>query len=351
MGKIFLQALRREETARPPVWMMRQAGRYLPEYQKVRKEAGDFMTLALTPEMAAEVTLQPIRRFQMDAAILFSDILMIPHGLGQKVWFEAGEGPKLEALKDIGAIRGLNMNTLHDRLAPVYEAVRLIKKDLPQQTSLIGFCGAPWTVACYMLEGGGSKNFTDARRWAYQQPLEMEYLLQTLVSASAAYLCAQIEAGAEAVQIFDSWAGLVPPALIDRLVVRPTLAIAAQVKAVYPHVPIIVFARGVRPDVLRQYTQDGKGLVDALGLDETQDLHWAHKHVQPHMAIQGNLDNALLLTEPATVTRAVQDMLHTAALKPGYVVNLGHGILPHTPIENVTAYVEAVHNYGKEAAA
>ena len=348
MDKLLLKALRREPVDRPPVWMMRQAGRYLTEYRQVRERAGGFMDLCLNPELACDVTLQPIDRFGFDAAILFSDILIVPYGLGQDVWFEPGEGPRLKTYgtpQDL--LAHLKPAQFHDRVVPVYETVRQIRAALPDETALIGFCGAPWTVACYMLNGRGSKTWAEVRRVAYAEPGPMNLLLQVLVETSADYLSAQIKAGAEVVQIFDSWAGAVPPALLAPLVMGPLLQLARLVKERHPTVPVILFPRGVSQNALVQMVNAGG--FDGLGLDEFKDLSWAHHHLQPHVALQGNLDNALMLTNPNTVERATRAMLNTAGRQPGYVVNLGHGVLPETPVENVAAFVKTVRSWSATA--
>lgn len=327
---------------RPPIWMMRQAGRYLPEYREVRAKAGDFLTLCYTPAYAAEVTLQPIHRYGFDGAIIFADILVIPHAMGQKVWFEKGEGPKLDALKSPADIKNLTAD-IHQTLAPIYESLKQTRAKLPDETTLLGFCGAPWTVACYMLNGQGSKNWAEVRHFAYSEVQGLCAMLDVLAAKSAEYLCRQIDAGADAVKVFDSWAGAVPPALQQALVIEPMLKIARKVKEKHPHVPVILFPRGVGHETLSILAKANG--FDALALDEQTDLAWAVEHIAPYKAIQGNMDNAILLTTPEIVRRETLKMLDIAGHLPNYVVNLGHGVLPQTPPENVAAFVQTVQNW------
>jgi len=329
---------------RPPIWMMRQAGRYLPEYREIRQKAGDFLTLCYTPAYATEVTLQPIRRYGFDGAIIFADILVLPHAMGQHLWFEKGEGPKLQALKKPADIKNLTAD-IHQTLAPIYQALRQTRTHLPDETTLLGFCGAPWTVACYMLYGQGSKNWAEVRHFAYSDLEGVCAMLDVLAEKSAEYLCHQIEAGADAVKVFDSWAGAVPPALQKALVIEPMLKIARSVKAKHLEVPVILFPRGVGHEALQALAHaDG---FDALAIDEQTDLAWAVEHIAPYKAIQGNLDNAVLLTTPEIVRHETLKMLNIAGHLPNYVVNLGHGVLPPTPLENVAAFVETVKNWEK----
>ncbi|MBI1363826.1 MAG: uroporphyrinogen decarboxylase [Proteobacteria bacterium] len=345
MGKLLLRALKREAVARPPMWLMRQAGRYLPEYLETRKQAGDFLNLCYTPALATEVTLQPIRRFGFDAAILFSDILVLPHALGMKVWFEAGEGPKLGALDKPAAVTMLEKADIHSHLAPVYETLDRLKTALPAETTLIGFCGAPWTVATYMLEGGGSKDFKTAKTWLYADPKGFDALLDLLVQKSADYLDAQIRAGAEVVQIFDSWAGALSPFGFERAVLEPLLALCRKIKAKHPDAPIILFPRGVHPHQLEHLVEKGTGLFDGLGLDTTQDMAWANRILQPQIAIQGNLDPIALYAPIDKVEKKVRHLLDTCGHEPGYIFNLGHGITPQTPIANVERLAETVRSF------
>ena len=324
---------------------MRQAGRYLPEYKQTRKLAGSFLDLCYNPKLATEVTLQPLRRFNLDGAILFSDILVIPHGLGQEVTFVTGEGPKLNPVT-LESFKNLKLNRVTSFLEPVYEAVSRIKENLPDDKTFIGFCGAPWTVACYMLEGQGSKTFSEAKTWLYKHEEMFFKLIHLLEDASVAHLSAQIEAGVEVVQIFESWAGHIPHPYFDKVSLNPLKRIAERLKLKYPHVPVIVFARGYR----QQQKLLSCPAFDGVGIDETQDFHALAKVAAEHgKVIQGALDNTLLLTDPETIRQKVFDMYGPlketfSGSKGGLVANLGHGILPPTPIENMQAYVDATRD-------
>lgn len=339
--KPFLRVLRGEILDRPPVWLMRQAGRYLSEYREVRAQAGGFLDLCYNPELACEVTLQPIRRFGFDAAILFSDILVVPHALGQKVWFEEGKGPRLEALRGVQDLAALDPGQLEERLRPVFATISLLRRSLPEETSLIGFAGAPWTVASYMIEGGSSRDFFKAKRWAYSDPEGFAHLIGLLVEATSGYLLAQIEAGAEAIQLFDSWAGVWPEAEFRRWCLAPTREIIARVKAVRPEVPIILFPRGA--GVLYPEVAAESG-ADALSLDTTVPLDWAAAVLQPKVTLQGNLDPAVLLVGGKAQDEAVERILTSLGQGP-FVFNLGHGIDKHTPPENVTRLVEQIRGW------
>ena len=330
-SKRMLRALAGETLQSPPVWLMRQAGRYLPEYRALRAQAKGFLDLCYTPDFAVEVTLQPIRRFGFDAAILFSDILVVPHALGQKVWFEEGHGPRLEALQQPDDLAGLSKERLHSTLAPVYETVSRLSRELPAETTLIGFAGAPWTVASYMLEGGSSKDFAAGKRWAYAVPEALQSLIDLLVEATGDYLIAQIDAGAEAVQIFDSWAGVWPERQLRRWCLEPTKALVGRIRAERPGVPVIVFPRGA--GVLYQAYAAECG-ADALGLDTTVPLGWAREVLQPKACLQGNLDPQLLVAGGRALRQGVADILEQLAGGP-FVFNLGHGIVPETPPEHV----------------
>lgn len=344
---LLLDNLHKKQTARPALWVMRQAGRYLPEYRELRKDAGSFLDLCYTPQMAKEVTLQPIRRFGMDGAILFSDILVIPQALGLDLTFVAGEGPKLDKLKTVDDISPLaeKIATIDDTLSPVYETVKSVKAELPPTTSLIGFCGAPWTVALYMVDDHPSKQNHISRSWCYQHPEKFAELLDILVGASTHYLKKQIEAGAEAIQIFDSWAGCVPDELFDEVIVKPTLKICRNIRASHPEVPIILFPKGVHMEQLEKMVVQGKDLFNCIGLDYGVDLKWAAETLQPDVCIQGNLDPAYLLTTPEIVRAKAQELLEIGTRHNGFIFNLGHGITPETPIENMQALVDTVKNF------
>ncbi|MGK9233013.1 uroporphyrinogen decarboxylase [Inquilinus limosus] len=334
-AKPFLRTLAGETLARPPVWLMRQAGRYLPEYRAARARAGSFLDLCYNPELAAEVTLQPIRRYGFDAAILFSDILVVPHALGQALDYVEGEGPKLEPVTEAAAVGRLSADRLHEVLGPVYETVGRVAAALPPETALIGFAGSPWTVATYMVEGGGSKEYAAVKRLAYGEPETFARLIDLLVEATSAYLLRQIEAGAEAVQLFDSWAGVLPEGEFERWVVAPTRRIVEAVRAGAPGVPVIGFPRGA--GLLTERYLAGTG-VDAVGLDTTVPPGWAARALQPKAAVQGNLDPVFLLTGGAPMLRAADAIVDALGRGP-FVFNLGHGVLQKTPPEHVAALV------------
>ena len=322
----------------PPIWLMRQAGRYLPEYREVRAKAGSFLSLCLNPALAAEVTLQPLRRFDLDAAIVFSDILVVPYALGQKVEFVEGEGPKLEPVRNGKDLARLDRAAAEARFAPVYETLARVVPGLPEGVTVIGFCGAPWTVATYMVEGGGSKDQTEARLWAYRDPTSFQSLIDLLVETSIAYLLGQVKAGAGALQIFDSWAGSLPNDEFARWCSYPTRTIVAGVKAVYPDVPIIGFPRGCGASAER-YAQETK--VDAIGCDTSMSLAYMCEILQSRLPVQGNLDPLLLVVGGVHLERRVREILDLLSGGP-FVFNLGHGIVPETPPEHVARLVELV---------
>ena len=321
--------------------MMRQAGRYLPEYRAVREKAGGFLNLCFTPELAAEVTLQPVRRFGFDAAILFSDILVVPHALGRSVRFETGEGPRLEPLDTPEAIRGLPGEADAAVFAPVYETVRQVKGTLDTHVALLGFCGAPWTVATYMVAGQGTPDQGPARLLAYREPEAFGSLIDRLVTASIAYLVGQLEAGADAVQIFDTWAGILPPAEFAKWSIAPTRRIVDGVRARRPGARIIGFPRGAGA-LLPAYVA-GTG-VDAVGLDWTAEPELVRRRVQTHAAVQGNLDPLALIAGGRALDRAVDDVLENYA-QGRLIFNLGHGIQPETPIAHVERMVARVRGF------
>lgn len=334
----FLKALSGQPNSPPPIWLMRQAGRYLPEYREVRSKVASFLDLCRTPELAAEVTLQPLRRFDLDAAIVFSDILIIPYALGQRVEFVEGEGPKLEPVSDGKAIAGLDKSNLSNALAPVYATIERVVAELPKTVSLIGFCGAPWTVATYMVEGGGSKEQAAARLFAYRDAASFQRLIDLLVESSAEYLVNQVKAGASALQIFDSWAGSLPETEFDRWCIAPTKRLVELVKAKVPGTPIIGFPRGVGVLAERYVEQTG---VDAVGCDTSMPIEWIKDKLQTRLPVQGNLDPLLLVAGGAKLDARIRSILATLGSGP-FIFNLGHGILPETPIEHVTRLVELV---------
>jgi uroporphyrinogen decarboxylase len=324
--KPLLRALAGETLERPPWWLMRQAGRYLPEYRALREKAGDFITLCLTPELAAEATLQPIRRFGMDAAILFSDILLVPRALGRRVSFE-NDGPRLEPLSSSGDLRPADL----DMLAPVGAAVRRVRAGLPEATALIGFAGAPWTVATYMVEGGSSRDFHRVKTWAYREPRGFEELIEGICDATFGFLSLQIEAGVEAVQLFDSWAGVLSAAAFEHWVIEPTSRLVARLKDRFPQVPVIGFPRGAGLMYERYAAATG---VDAVGIDTAVPLRFARECLQPRIPLQGNLDPVLLRVGGEAMTSAFAELLEALGAGP-YIFNLGHGVLPDTPPEHV----------------
>jgi uroporphyrinogen decarboxylase len=325
------QVIFNKDATRTPVWFMRQAGRYLPEYRALREQHRDFWTRCFTPEIATEITLQPLRRFDFDAAIIFSDILTVPWALGQHVRFEAGEGPKLSPLQHGNDLVMLKQDGVTERLAPVYAAISMVRAQLDPAKSLIGFAGAPWTVATYMIEGGSSRSFGRTFRWLYQEPGSFQALMDLLAQVTAAHLIAQIRAGADTVQIFDTWAGALPEVPFRDVCIRPTRAIVDAVRAACPGVPIIGFPKGVGAK-LPDYVA-GTG-VDAVGLDPMTPLLWARETLGGKVTLQGNLDPLLLVAGGGALDAAVDRILATFADVP-HIFNLGHGIVPETPIAHV----------------
>jgi uroporphyrinogen decarboxylase len=331
VDKPLLEVLDGHRQPVPPVWMMRQAGRYLPEYRELRKSAGSFLDLCFTPKWAAEVTLQPIRRFGFDGAILFSDILVIPHALGRTVRFAAGEGPQLDPLNDPAAIAALRRDVDQNALAPVYETIRLVKPELPSQITFLGFCGGPWTVATYMIAGHGTPDQAPARLFAYRHPDAFAQLIDILVEGSAAYLIRQLQAGVDAVQIFDTWAGVLPPDEFRRWCIEPTKRIVSLVRQAVPNARIIGFPRGANSS-LERYVEALP--LNAVGLDWMIDKNFARERIQSRVAVQGNLDPLALLAGGDALDREIDAVLAAFAERP-FIFNLGHGILPETPIAHV----------------
>jgi uroporphyrinogen decarboxylase len=331
--KPLLRALAGEKLSRPPWWLMRQAGRYLPEYRQLRARARDFVELCLTPELASEVTLQPVRRYGMDGAIIFSDILMLPYALGQKLEFQESHGPILERVEDQNGIAQLDLDGAVSKLEPVFEAVRRVRAMLSPQTTLIGFAGSPWTVATYMVEGGTTRDFQRVKSWAYRDPVGFGALMELLVAGTVANLAGQIAAGAEVVQLFDSWAGVLPEAGFERWVIEPTRRIVTAVKERSPGCPIIGFPRGAGLLYERYVSETG---VDGVGLDTTVPVSYASETLQPLATAQGNLDPVLLLAGGAALERAATEIRQTLG-RGSFVFNLGHGVLPETPLGNIEA--------------
>jgi uroporphyrinogen decarboxylase len=338
LRKPLLRCLAGERLDCPPIWLMRQAGRYLPEYREIRRGIPSFLDLCYTPDLAVEVTLQPIRRYAFDAAILFSDILVIPDALGQKVSFHEGKGPVLDPVRSLADLARLRPEGIHEKLSPVYETVRRLAKALPPEVALIGFAGAPWTVATYMVEGGTSRSFENVQLWAYRDPGGFAKLIDCLVEATIEYLSAQIAAGAEIVQLFDSWAGILPEPAFRRWVVAPTLRIVTALQRRHPGVPIIGFPRGAGFQYAEYFAATG---VAALGLDTTVPLDVARNGLQNFGPVQGNLDPLLLVAGGAPMAAAVAAIM-TALSGGAFIFNLGHGIVPQTPPEHVAELVALV---------
>ena len=336
--KRLVRSLKGEVLNPPPFWLMRQAGRYLPEYRDIRGRVSGLLDLCYTPRLAVEVTLQPLRRFGMDAAILFSDILVVPEALGQRVEFREGEGPILEAVRAGKDLDRLRLSRLDGRLAPVYEAVSELSRRIPKETALIGFAGAPWTVATYMVEGSGGTDFSHVRRWAYADPAGFAELVDLLVEATVAYLVGQVEHGAEVIQLFDSWAGRLDERQFRRWVIEPTAEIVRRLKDACPGTPVIGFPRGCGALYLDYALETG---VDGLSLDSTVPLGWAASKLQSLCTLQGNLDNLALAIGGKPLEEEVERIMATLARGP-FIFNLGHGILKETPPDNVARLAELI---------
>ena len=340
-SKPVLDVLSGRRQAVPPIWMMRQAGRYLPEYRELRAKAGGFLDLCFTPELAAEVTLQPIRRFGFDAAIIFSDILVVPHALGRAVRFEVGEGPRLNPLDTPTAIDAMRPQAEASIFAPVYETVRRVKYELDPKITLLGFCGAPWTVATYMIAGQGTPDQAPARLFAYRHPEAFARLIDVLVATSIDYLVGQLEAGADAVQLFDTWAGSLSPSEFARWCVAPARKIITGVRAKKPDAKIIGFPRGAGGNLPAYVDTTG---VDAVSIDWAAEPSLVRERVQTKVAVQGNLDPLALLAGGDALDRAVDDVLVNFA-DGRFIFNLGHGILPETPIAHVERMLARVRAF------
>ncbi len=337
LKKKFLAALSGASQDIPPIWLMRQAGRYLPEYRAIRSTAPSFLDFCYTPSLATEATLQPIRRFGFDAAILFSDILVIPDALGQDVSFETGEGPRLKPIETAADLHKLRDTISSGKLDAVYETISNVKSALPSETALIGFCGAPWTVASYMIAGRGTPDQAPARKFAYLNQTLFAELIELLMQASIDYLVRQLRTGVEAVQIFDSWAGVLPTAEFQRWCFEPVAKVVAGVRAQIPDAKIIAFPRGAATHLTKFTTLEG---ISALGLDTSTDPAWAVANIK-NMPLQGNLDPISLLTGGSTLDEAIDTILSNFADRP-HIFNLGHGILPETPIAHVEQMLKRV---------
>ncbi|HEY7084118.1 MAG TPA: uroporphyrinogen decarboxylase [Hyphomicrobiaceae bacterium] len=334
MGQVFAG----QTLTPPPIWLMRQAGRYLPEYRQVRARARDFLELCYTPELAAEVTLQPIRRFDFDAAIVFADILLVPDALNQTVRFVEGEGPRLDAIRSAADLARLNPSATRPKFQRVFETVSRVRQDLPRATALIGFCGAPWTVATYMVGGKGSVDQAAARLWAYRDPQGLQHLIGLLEDVSVEYLSGQIDAGADLVQIFDSWAGSLPEDQFRHWVIEPTRRLVGRLKERHPTVPVIGFPRGAGA-LARDYA-DETG-VDGLSCDWAMPLNFMAQELPKRTVVQGNLDPLLLLVGGTALESRVRELIARFSQR-AFIFNLGHGIQPQTPPENVARLVGLV---------
>ena len=339
MPGLLLRTLRGENGLQRPVWLMRQAGRYLPEYRALRAQKGGFLALVYDSEAAAEITLQPIRRFGFDGAILFSDILIVPYAMGQDLEFLVGEGPNLSPRLVDTALGSLN--AVPKRLAPIYDTVKLVKAQLPADKTLLGFAGSPWTVATYMVAGEGSRDQHVTRELAYRDPAAFQAIIDAIVAVTIEYLIGQIQAGAEAVQLFDSWAGSLASAEFERWVIAPNATIVAAIKARFPDLPVIGFPKGAG-EKLPTYARETR--VDALGLDETIDPLWAARNLPEALPVQGNLDPLLLISGGAELERQATRVLEAFASRP-HVFNLGHGIGQTTPVEHVGQLLALVRGW------
>ncbi len=337
--KKLIKTLHGQTNKAPPIWFMRQAGRYLPEYRATRQKAGGFLDLCYNSDLATEVTLQPLRRFELDAAILFADILLVPNALGMKVWFEEGEGPRLNGISngfDLGELKPIT--DIHETLSPIYQTVKNLSSELPNDIALIGFAGAPWTVATYMIAGKGSKDFSEAKSFMYQEPQKFQKLINIITEATIEYLSEQINAGAEVIKIFDSWAGVLSEQCMKKYVYNPIEQIVTRLKQKHLEIPIIVFPRGVGPSY--KVFANNK-LFSGLAIDTSIAPSWAKKELQSKIAIQGNLDPELLVGEGLLLQKEVTDLLRQLNDGP-YIFNLGHGITPRASPDNVQRIIEII---------
>ena len=339
MTKLILRALRGETLDIPPIWMMRQAGRYLPEYRATREKAGDFLSLCYTPELAAEVTLQPIRRFGFDAAIIFADILLVPQALGAELWFEAGAGPRLKPINDAAGVAALKpAEAVHETVSPIYESLRIVASELPKETTLIGFAGAPWTVATYMVAGRGTPDQAPAHALKDRDRATFAALIDRLSKATIFYLSAQIEAGAEVVKLFDSWAGSLKGQDFTDFAVKPVARIITALKERHPDTPVIAFPREAGPRYEGFARATG---ADCVALDTAVSAEWAASHLQKDCCVQGNLDPRLLVTGGDELVSETRHIVETLGHGP-HIFNLGHGITPDASIDNVQRMIDAI---------
>ena len=343
MPGLLLDTLRGTNAEQRPIWLMRQAGRYLPEYRALRAQKGGFLALVYDAEAAAEITLQPIKRFGFDGAILFSDILIVPYAMGQDLAFLAGEGPRLSP-RLVDTVLG-SLRAVPERLSPIYDTVRRVKASLASERTLLGFAGSPWTVATYMVAGEGSRDQHETRALAYRDPLAFQAIIDAIVGVTVEYLSGQIAAGAEALQLFDSWAGSLAPAEFERWVIAPNAAITSAIKARHPGVPVIGFPKGAGEKLAAYARETG---VDALGLDETIDPVWAARELPEGLPVQGNLDPLLLLAGGPALDAGVLAVLEAFSGRP-HVFNLGHGIGQTTPIAHVEQVLKLVRDWRNPA--
>lgn len=343
MPGLLLNTLLGENAERRPIWLMRQAGRYLPEYRELRARKGGFLALVYDSDAAAEITLQPIRRFGFDGAILFSDILIVPYAMGQDLQFLAGEGPRLSPRLVDHALHALS--PVLERLSPIYETVAKVRAALGADKTMLGFAGSPWTVATYMVAGEGSRDQHETRALAYRDPEAFQAIIDGIISVTVEYLCGQIEAGAEAVQLFDSWAGSLAPAQFEKWVIAPNARLVEQVRARHPNVPIIGFPKGAG-EKLPAYARETS--VDAVGIDETINPLWAARELPDNLPVQGNLDPLLLLSGGQDLEQQARAVLDAFGGRP-HVFNLGHGIGQHTPIAHVEQLLSIVRGWQRQA--
>ena len=339
--KRLLRVLQGKPVDRPPFWFMRQAGRYLDAYRQVRARAGNFLDLCYSPNHAVDVTLQPIARFHPDAAILFADILLLPDALGQEVAYREGEGPVLRPIRSLQDLAELQLAGIHERLAPVYETVRQLSKQLPNDVALIGFAGAPWTVATYMVEGGGSSDHKMTKRWALSDPQGFGQLIEILVDGTVQYLSEQVRAGAEVLQLFDTWAGALPEQAFERWCIAPTQAIVRNLRMAGVDVPIIGFPRGAGPNYEKFVSESG---VDGVSFDSSLPLDWVREKLQPQVIVQGNLDPQLVVVGGNAMREETARILRMIGSER-FIFNLGHGIVPETPPEHVDALAAQIRDW------
>ncbi len=339
--KTILRALAGETLPTPPIWMMRQAGRYLPEYRATRAQAGDFLSLCYNSELAAEVTLQPIRRYGFDASILFADILLLPQALGADLWFVTGEGPRLSTIQSDADFQALKpADAVHDKLSPIYETVKILRQELPSETTLIGFAGAPWTVATYMIAGRGTPDQGPAHALKDSNPELFQSVIDLLVEGTIQYLSEQIKAGAEVIKLFDSWAGSLKGADFDRYALEPTKRIISALKAMYPDTPIIAFPRGAGERYIGFAEATG---ADCVAFDDSVTAEWAAEHMQGQGCVQGNLASSHMVTGGDALVSETQRIVN--ALRKGpHIFNLGHGITPDADPENVQLMIDTVRS-------